>query len=363
MCKICRWSAAKRRVQIHIKQHIVQMYCPCGYNKVSRDAVYDHQASHQAEGHTGHGPRAGYIFQVDLASYHYWSTKVMGWTNPPSFPDPHPTLRGDDDKPPKGVFTARMARRRQKREERQGKRESKRRPSVPEVRRVQAPTGPKAQTSKPPSTSPEPPTTRTRSTVASRLTRRSTSGTRNPSGVPLNSEETVQAPRCRDIRYYPQDDSTDPRSSRSRSTRRRVVAPILPANPTEDNRDQEPISLQVRIPEVTTEAEPGVIVYSGEPSQPGERPGASNSGREPHNEETAGAVNSANIEDSPTTGTAGVANSAIPTNTVAEIVLPTETRHLVAPRKPTIPPKLDPQLLMKSWSGREKTPLWEIEIY
>ena len=138
-CLVCHWEAAKKRVQIHVKQHMVQMYCPCGFSRVSRDAVYDHQASHLAEGHQGHGPRAGYIFQVDHASYHQW-TQMMGWEDPPNFPDPHPTLRGDDTPPTKGAFTERMARRRQKREERQERNKNRRRPPSTEVRRIQGPT-------------------------------------------------------------------------------------------------------------------------------------------------------------------------------------------------------------------------------
>ena len=74
------------------------MYCPCGYNRVSRDVVYDHQSSHQYDKNPGHGPRAGYIYQVDRPSYYNWATKVMGWVEPPPFPDPHPTLRGEQSK-------------------------------------------------------------------------------------------------------------------------------------------------------------------------------------------------------------------------------------------------------------------------
>ena len=108
-------ECCKKRVHIHVKQHVIQMFCPCGYSNVSRDSVYDHQASHHAEGHPGHGPRAGYKFQVDLASYCNW-TQRMGWQNLPKFPDPHPTRKGGKQSQ-SGVFTERMARRRQKREE------------------------------------------------------------------------------------------------------------------------------------------------------------------------------------------------------------------------------------------------------
>ena len=44
-CKVCQWSGPKRRVQIHVKQHVVQMYCKCSHNRISRDMVYDHQVS------------------------------------------------------------------------------------------------------------------------------------------------------------------------------------------------------------------------------------------------------------------------------------------------------------------------------
>ena len=135
----CTNSAAKKHVQVHLKQHMVHMFCPCGYSNTSRDSVYDHQSSHQAEGHPGHGPRAGYIYQVDYASYHRW-TELMRWTDHPRFPDPHPTLRGDSRPPPPGAFTERMAQRRQKREARQARKESKQRAPVTEVRRISGPT-------------------------------------------------------------------------------------------------------------------------------------------------------------------------------------------------------------------------------
>ena len=62
--------------------------------------VYDHQSSHQYEKKSGHGPRAGFIYQVDRSSYHDWATRVMGWTEPPPFADPHPTLKGESGKAP-----------------------------------------------------------------------------------------------------------------------------------------------------------------------------------------------------------------------------------------------------------------------
>ena len=103
MCRVCHWDGPKKRVQIHIKQHQIRMFCPCGYNKVSRDMVYDHQSSHQYEKKSGHGPRAGFIYQVDRSSYHDWATRVMGWAEPPPFADPHPTLKGELGKaPPRG---------------------------------------------------------------------------------------------------------------------------------------------------------------------------------------------------------------------------------------------------------------------
>ena len=170
--------------------------------------------------------------------------------------------------------------------------------------------------------------------MVSQLTQKGTLGTRTPSGVSINSEGTVQAPRCRDIRYYPQDGSSNRSSSRNRDARRRVVAPVLPTHPRGNTQNQEPLSLQVQIPE-TAVAEPGVGIYSGESAQHRGRPGANNSGPEPQNEEAAGVEDSAGVEQhtNQPPRTAGVVNSATPVSATLS-----NTEGLVAPRRYTIPP-------------------------
>ena len=66
--KVCHWTGSKRHIQIHIKQHMVQMYCKCYYNRISRNMVYDHQVSMMKAGIPGHGPRPGHIFEVHHSS-------------------------------------------------------------------------------------------------------------------------------------------------------------------------------------------------------------------------------------------------------------------------------------------------------
>ena len=80
-CRVCHWKSSKRWVQIHVKQHAVQMFCKYRYNLISRDMVYDHQASMIKAGHSGHSLRPGHIFQANHASYHTWA-KDMGWIDP-----------------------------------------------------------------------------------------------------------------------------------------------------------------------------------------------------------------------------------------------------------------------------------------
>ena len=115
---ICHWKVPKHRVQIHIKQHAVCMYCECRYNKVSREAKYNHQAARIRAVETNHGPRPGHIYQVDHPSYHAWAK--MGWDDLSRFPDCHPTLRGDDPEPetPREGPSRRILRKRQKKLER-----------------------------------------------------------------------------------------------------------------------------------------------------------------------------------------------------------------------------------------------------
>ena len=92
-CRICGFHGTKAGTQIHVKQHYIQMFCPCRLVRTNRDTVRDHQRSHQAAGRCGHGSRVGQIYQVDHSSYHQWA-ETVGWDEPPPFPDCKPVLTG-----------------------------------------------------------------------------------------------------------------------------------------------------------------------------------------------------------------------------------------------------------------------------
>ena len=74
---------------------MVQMFCKCHYNHISRDMVFDHQATMYRNGQSGHGPIPGHIYQVGHTFYYAWA-KTIGWRRPPQFPDCNPTLSGGE---------------------------------------------------------------------------------------------------------------------------------------------------------------------------------------------------------------------------------------------------------------------------
>jgi len=83
-CKLCKTAQtySRRRVRIHVKQHLCLLYCQCGFHHTSRDAVYTHQ---KREGRTpDHGGKDGAIYSVDAASYAAFC-EHMEWQEPPDF--------------------------------------------------------------------------------------------------------------------------------------------------------------------------------------------------------------------------------------------------------------------------------------
>jgi len=83
-CKLCKVSAAysKRRIRIHIRQHLVLMFCKCGFHHASRDSLYVHQ---RRTGRTeAHGGADGPVYAVDARSYGDFCAH-MQWESPPAF--------------------------------------------------------------------------------------------------------------------------------------------------------------------------------------------------------------------------------------------------------------------------------------
>ena len=73
-----------------------------------------------------------------------------------------------------------------------------------------------------------------RVTTASQLLQASMRGNRASSGVSKDLENTAQEPRCRDIRYYHEDGRPRQEANLTGSTKRRVVAPVLPVSAAGD---------------------------------------------------------------------------------------------------------------------------------
>jgi hypothetical protein len=88
-CRYCGLKNNQRRLRVHLKQHFLKNFCPCGYSRTSRDTVVDHQ---RRRGRVpSHGGSEGHIFEVDKASYPDF-VKFMGWKEPPEFGSCQPTL-------------------------------------------------------------------------------------------------------------------------------------------------------------------------------------------------------------------------------------------------------------------------------
>jgi len=90
-CGLCADSAtySKRRIRIHLRQHLCLWYCQCGFHHPSRDSVYVHQKKH---GRTDeHGGADGPVYAVDAASYSDFCDH-LGWRTPPEFGHRNTTL-------------------------------------------------------------------------------------------------------------------------------------------------------------------------------------------------------------------------------------------------------------------------------
>ena len=80
-CKLCRDSGffSKRRIRIHIRQHLCLMYCKCGFHHPSRDVVYCHQR--RLDRTEEHGGADGPVYSVDKDSYTDFCAH-MEWKEP-----------------------------------------------------------------------------------------------------------------------------------------------------------------------------------------------------------------------------------------------------------------------------------------
>ena len=89
-CKYCKLTAPTRRLRIHVRQHFIRYYCPCGFNRVSRDSVGDHQRKNSRG--SLHGGTIGKTYEVDKASYPALC-RAMEWEEPEPFQDCTPNLQ------------------------------------------------------------------------------------------------------------------------------------------------------------------------------------------------------------------------------------------------------------------------------
>ena len=87
-CKYCGYTATKKRVRVHVRQHFARYYCRCGMNRTSRDTVVEHVKRNR--GQESHSSK---VHEVDRPTYPVFA-RSMGWTNPPVFPECRPTLSG-----------------------------------------------------------------------------------------------------------------------------------------------------------------------------------------------------------------------------------------------------------------------------
>ena len=81
-CKYCQLTAPTKRLGVHVRQHFIRYYCPCGFNRVSRDSVGDHQRRNSRG--SLHGGSTGKIYEVDKASYPALC-RAMEWEEPEPF--------------------------------------------------------------------------------------------------------------------------------------------------------------------------------------------------------------------------------------------------------------------------------------
>lgn len=74
-CGLCNLEfPSKRRLRKHVKQHLLRMFCRCGFQSMSRDMVYQHQKSQYRESHG----RPGDVYEVDESSFPSFE-EYIGW--------------------------------------------------------------------------------------------------------------------------------------------------------------------------------------------------------------------------------------------------------------------------------------------
>ena len=92
-CKYCDLRAPTRRLRVHVRQHFIRCFCPCGFNRVSRHSVGDHQ---RRNGRSSlHGGTDGKIYEVDKESYPAFCTAI-DWEDPEPFQECVPNLQPKD---------------------------------------------------------------------------------------------------------------------------------------------------------------------------------------------------------------------------------------------------------------------------
>ena len=84
-CRLCGHRSGPKRLLMHVRSHFLTLFCTCGYQSGSRDAIYVHQ---KGDGHTG--SRA--VYGVDRASYAALCEELE-WENPAPFKEHPPVTR------------------------------------------------------------------------------------------------------------------------------------------------------------------------------------------------------------------------------------------------------------------------------
>jgi hypothetical protein len=94
VCTLCDREGTLKRLRVHVRQHFLRCYCPCGYGRLSRDSIGDHQ---RRMGRTpAHGGSQGDIYESDAQMFPQMA-EYLGWKDPSPFeaclPVRDPSLR------------------------------------------------------------------------------------------------------------------------------------------------------------------------------------------------------------------------------------------------------------------------------
>ena len=80
-CRLCSFKTRKRRIRIHIRQHMCMHYCHCGYQHISRDQIAEHQ---RLTRHPGHARSRCRIYMVAIDQFPEFREKT-GWPDSTTF--------------------------------------------------------------------------------------------------------------------------------------------------------------------------------------------------------------------------------------------------------------------------------------